>query len=331
MQTAFTLGLPVTSYSYAYLRHRFYLRTVAGDMWIDPHRLSPEAWESRRQVPLAPEHNARLDRFLTERYQQNVSFDIKCPRKYSGATEQLRQQYVPQPQLPVWGIMSHINWDVVSSFSPMSYPSFNEWMLDTVREIINLPEACWLIKIHPSEGWYSPAYGVEALIKNHFPQLPPHVRLIAATDEISPLDFFQLIDGCVTVYGTSGLECALRGKPVILAGQAHYGGKGFTCDGDSPEAYRQFLRQAAAMPPLNPPQLELARQYAYCYFLQREVLIPVVKSPGSKWGEFQFQQRRSLLPGQDPFMDFICARFLDGRDFVMDEELVALAEKIMAT
>jgi hypothetical protein len=330
MQIAFSCELPVTSWSASYLRQRYFFRTVAGEMWIDPHRLSDEAWQTRRQSPLTAGQQARLDGFLADRYRKSVSFDIKCPKKYSGESERLRQEYAPLSHLPVWGIMSHINWDVVSSFSPMSYPNFNEWILDTVHEIVHLPEVCWLIKIHPSEGWYSPAYGVEALIRNHFPQLPPHVRVVSATDTISPLDFFQIIDGCATVYGTSGLECALRGKPVILAGQAHYSGKGFTLDGGTAESYRQLLRQAAALPPLSPEQLALARQYAYCYFQQRLVPLPVVKDPRSKWGDFQYRQRRLLLPGRDPFLDFICARLLDGRDFVMEEELVGLAEKVMA-
>ena len=56
----------------------------------------------------------------------------------------------------------------------------------------------------------------------------------------NPFDFFQLVDGDVTVYGTSGLELALLGKPVILAGEAHYGGKGFTYDGLSQNSYKEL-------------------------------------------------------------------------------------------
>jgi capsule polysaccharide export protein KpsC/LpsZ len=149
--------------------------------------------------------------------------------------------------------------------------------------------------------------------------------VIPAEEEISPLDFFELVDGGVTVYGTSGLEMALHGKPVILAGEAHYGGKGFTYDGLTIATYRELLYQAVSLQPLSEEQRRLARQYAYSFFIQRQVPFPVVKNPNSAWWEFQFDKRKLLLPGNDPFVDLICDRILDGQDFVMDENLVGLS------
>ena len=141
------------------------------------------------------------------------------------------------------------------------------------------------------------------------------------------MDFLKLVDGGVTAYGTSGLEIALLGKPVILAGEAHYGGKGFTYDGLSPERYRQYLHQTVSLSTLNEDQRQLARRYAYGYFVERQVPFPVVKNPKSRWWFFQYEKRHLLAPRNDPFTDFICERIIDGRDFIMDERLVKLSEK----
>jgi hypothetical protein len=61
-------------------------------------------------------------------------------------------------------------------------------------------------------------------------------------------------------------------------------------------------------------------------FIQRQVPLPVVHDPRSLWWHLQHEKRDTLLPGADPFVDFICERLIDGKDFIMGEELAKLAE-----
>jgi len=138
-----------------------------------------------------------------------------------------------------------------------------------------------------------------------------------------------MIDGAVTVYGTAGLELVLHGKPVILAGEAHYGRKGFTYDSNSQLEYREFLKKAGNMPSLNSEQNELAKKYAHCYFIYKQIPISVVNDPNSKWWSFQFDKKELLLEGEDPIIDFVCKKIIDGKDFIMDEEILRLASKNM--
>jgi hypothetical protein len=327
LQTAFAFEIPITAWMASYLFACFYLRHIENSRNIDFHNMSNAAWEDCKKMSLTSVQNTHLNRFLEERYKKNISFDMKKFKRYSGDSNRLRQRYAPIYKKPVWGIMTHINWDEVSDYSPMAYSSFNEWMIETIKIIIEVTEIQWLIKIHPAESWYPPASGVQALINKHFSILPSHIRIIPSEEEISPLDFYQMVDGGVTVYGTAGLELALFSKPVILAGEAHYGGKGFTYDGLDPYSYKQLLRKAGTLKPLSEEQRQLARRYAYCYFIQRQVPLSVVKGPDSTWWKFQFNKRHLLLPGKDPFVDFICDRIMDGKDFIMDEKLVKLSEK----
>lgn len=325
LQTALAHGLPVSAWMASYLRAHLYFRHVEDLTRVDFHNMSEAAWRARRDTALSPLEGQRLDEYSRDRYQRHISFDMKRIKKYSGETERLRRQYVTYPDRPVWGILAHINWDCVSDYSPMAYDSFDEWMLDTLREISKVTEVNWLVKIHPAEAWDAPESGVQRLIERHFPALPSHIRVLPAEEEISPLDFYELVDGAVTVYGTAGLEMALLGKPIILAGEAHYGGKGFTHDGLDVESYRTLLRRVGSLGPPTEEQLRIARQYAYCYFIQRQVPLPVVHAPSSGWWAFQHDKRELLLPGKEPFMDLVCDRILDGKDFIMDEELVRLA------
>jgi hypothetical protein len=311
----------------AYLKARFYIRHLEDGRQMDFHCLSRAAWEEQRQVAMRPFEDKRLNTYLENRYQRQISFDMKYFGQYQGDTSQFRQKYRLKPDKPVWGINTHINWDCVSDYSPMAYESFDEWVLDTIREISQITDVQWLIKIHPAEVWENPQSGAQRLIERHYPAIPDHVRLIPPEEEISPLDFYQLTDGGVTVYGTSGLEMATLGKPVILAGEAHYGGKGFTYDGLDRESYRRLLHRARTLKPLSKEQQELARRYAYCYFIQRQVPILAVSTPDSIRFRFQRDQRELLAPGKDPFLDFTCERILDGKDFIIDERLVEMSER----
>jgi len=326
LHTALDRGIPVTGWKASYLTSRFFFRHVEEGKRIDFHKLSDRAWDKRRNTPLTADEEESLRQFLEKRYHHHVSFDMKRMQKYTGDVERYKAKYQLQEGKPVWGIMAHINWDSVSDYSPMAYPSFDEWILDTIRHISNLTDVQWLLKVHPIEAYDNPAAGVQRLIETHFPNLPPHVRMIPAEEEISPLEFFQLVDGGITVYGTAGLELALQGKPVVLAGEAHYGGKGFTYEGLDIETYRSLLARVHDLPPLTEDQTRLARAYAYSYFIQRQVPLPIVRDPASIWWNLQHERRDLLLPGADPFVDFICERLVRGEDFVMDRELVELAD-----
>jgi hypothetical protein len=326
LNTALGRGIPVTGWKASYLTARFFFRHVEDPRRIDFHRLSDRAWTERTRRPFTADDDTRLQEFLDRRYHQRVSFDMKQPREYIGEIERFRIKYNLDSSKPVFGVMAHINWDSVSDYSPMAYPSFDEWMIDTIRHISRITDVQWLVKVHPIEAYDNAAAGVQRLVQSHFPDLPPHVRLIPAEESISPLEFFQLVDGGVTVYGTSGLELAVQGKPVILAGEAHYGGKGYTYDGLDIESYRAFLERAGSLGRLTDEQTRLARMYAYSYFVQRQIPLPLVRDPNSIWWNLQHHRRDQLLPGADPFVDFICERLISGQDFVMDRDLVALAD-----
>lgn len=325
LHTALKKHVSISAWMASYLPGRFYLRHVPDGAHIDFHSMSDDAWSDISAMVLTPEQQARLDDYLADRYQRNGSFDMKEFKPYVGKTAEILSRYRLDGNRPIWGVMAHINWDTVSDYAPMLYESFNEWMSETVEIAKQVPEVQWLVKVHPAEAWDNPDSGVEQLILRKFPKLPDNIRVLSAEENISPLDFYGLVDGAVTVYGTAGLELAMHGKPVILAGEAHYGRKGFTLDADNREEYRKLLQQTVGIGPLSVSQVELAKKYAYCYFILRQIPVSVVFNPDAKWWSFQFDKSEDLLPGKDPAIDFLCERILDGKDFIMSHELEAEA------
>ena len=104
-----------------------------------------------------------------------------------------------------------------------------------------------------------------------YPELPENVRLLPADSKVNTYDLVDAANLGLVFTTTVGLEMALSGKPVIVTGNTHYRGKGFTID---PESWDEYYGNLIAV--LNAPQkfeqsdrkIELAWRYAYRFFFE---------------------------------------------------------------
>ncbi len=80
---------------------------------------------------------------------------------------------------------------------------------------------------------------------------------------------FGVMDYCLTVRGTAGIEAARLGVPVLTAGPARYSGLGFTIDSASRAEYLARVARIQDTPPLSDEQRELAERFAYGLFVLR--------------------------------------------------------------
>ena len=93
-----------------------------------------------------------------------------------------------------------------------------------------------------------------AAIRKVAPQgLPEHVRVIGAEDKLNTFSLFQVLDYCLTVRGTVGIETSALGIRTLTAGTGRYDRHGFTKDFRSTNDY---LRQLCTLHELPPPTKE---------------------------------------------------------------------------
>ena len=85
----------------------------------------------------------------------------------------------------------------------------------------------------------------------------------------STLSLFSIMDYCLTVRGTIGIEAAYRGIPVLTAGTGRYDRLGFTVDFDDRKSYLARLRHLETVPSLTTTEWELAKKYAFGTFALR--------------------------------------------------------------
>lgn len=309
-------GIPVVILTSGYLPGHFYFSAVRSMRGIDAHRLSEAGWQKRLEKPLSSIENERLNRYLNARYTTSAASDISLPGMPASKADLIHQLQLPQEK-PVWGMFTHVNWDEVFNYGNMIFDTVTDWVLETIHAMASIRDVTWLIKIHPAEFQDKQRYGVGWLINEHFPNLPNHIRLIPSDSPINTYGLFSILDGGVTVFGTVGLELAVLGKPVILAGVAHYGGKGFTYDSATREEYFHLLNEAARLQPLSISEREKARQYAYSYFLERQFPLNVFSLKDRRMGQIVDSRLEQLLPGREPVIDMLCEQFIAGGDFIL--------------
>ncbi len=148
--------------------------------------------------------------------------------------------------------------------------SMAEWIEATVRHLISQPGIQLVVRVHPGERLIKGTSMLE-VVRRAAPGNPENLRIVTPSDQISTYDIMDVAGLGLVYTTTAGLEMALRGTPVIVAGSTHYGGRGFTYDPDSWDDYFKSLNAAIAdlsSYRLTGEQIEAAWNYAYRFFFE---------------------------------------------------------------
>jgi hypothetical protein len=195
---------------------------------------------------------------------------------------EVRDRLALDPRKKTAIIFAHIVWDATLFWGRDLFENYEDWLIQTVRAACRNPHVNWVIKIHPANvvksAWedYRGEAAEEIAIRDRIGELPPHVVLIPASNDINTFSLFDVMDYCVTVRGTIGVEAATLGIAVVTAGSGRYDGKGFTHDSDTREQYLERLASIQELPRLTSVQRELAERYAYGAFVMRPLPLSVI-------------------------------------------------------
>lgn len=301
-------GIEVVTYERGLIKETLVFRKGAPACLLD----MSDAWDRWQDVPLTPEEDAELDGYLKERELGKRTIDRFWGDARFGDVDRSRTGRLVT-------LFSNLTWDSAVIGQEMAFAGIRDWVTAAIDFFADRPDDELIVRIHPAETKLPGKQTREPLrelIDERFPDLPPNVRIIDSGDPTSSYPLMAASDVGLVFSSTTGLELAIRGKPVIVAGRTHYRDKGFTTDVATPEEFGAALDKALADPATMAPDLERARRYAYLFFFRAPVDSPGVEEHVLGLARITVDDLSELAPGRNPSVDRICDGILGRGDFV---------------
>jgi len=165
--------------------------------------------------------------------------------------------------------------------------SMADWILRTIEYFGRNPESQLVVRVHPGERFMTGPSMVD-IIAAQFPALPENVRVVGPLEKVNTYDITAIARLGLAYTTTVGMEMVMAGVPVVVAGDTHYRGRGFTLDPASWEEYFGDIEQvlggnAGGLPTRG--QVELAWNYAYRFFF--EFPRPFPWKLGGFWNDYK--------------------------------------------
>ncbi|HEX9028912.1 MAG TPA: hypothetical protein VF823_07050, partial [Anaerolineales bacterium] len=236
-----------------------------------------ELWAARQDQPLGESQWEQVRALFASR--QKASLWENFSRRWQGVPSQggaQVRQALGLDSRPVVLLAANVIGDSLTLGRQIFSLSMTQWLERTVQYFASRPETQFVVRIHPGER-FTKGPSVADVVRHALPELPPHIHLVAAEDPVNTYDLVEIADLGLVYTTTVGMEMAMSGTPVVVAGQTHYRAKGFSLDPDSWEAYFQILDRALADPGQGRPtrqQVERAWNYAYRFFFEYPLPFP---------------------------------------------------------
>ena len=255
-------------------------RYMIGNKKDDPHSLSAKSWQLVLGIEWTDVHRQWIYKELYDSYAKGEWYGENATQfnKKIFSPDDIRLRFGLNPAKKTAIIFPHIFWDASFMYGHDLFDNYTDWFVQTVQTACKNDQINWIIKIHPANlgktgnGGNAGESAEVTSLRSHIGNLPSHIFIIPADSNISTYSLFALMDYCVTVRGTVGIEAAVHGIPVLTAGTGRYDHKGFSIDSETREEYLGKIAHIKEINPLSPNQRDLAQKYAFGLFILRPLL-----------------------------------------------------------
>ena len=266
-QVARHLGIRTITYEFNDQREQIWL--AQNDIVM--HQDTDSLWKARSERNLTARQRAKMA--ALERARSGGTTYAKGTRAWQDAPAEgsgPQRGRLGLDSRPVGLLATNVLGDSLTLGRNLFAKSMEEWIFRTVQYFVHRPEAQLVIRVHPGERLIK-GPSMVGVIRRAAPKNPENIHVIAATDKTNTYDLMGLAEFGLAYTTTVGLEMALRGLPVIVAGRTHFRGRGFTLDPDSWDEYYATLDRVLADPRrdrLSGRQTRAAWNYAYRFFFE---------------------------------------------------------------
>jgi hypothetical protein len=242
-----------------------------------PYALSAAVWRQVLAMPWSEKHWHEVERELVQCYTTGEWFSEVGTQfnKQLYAREKLQRSLNLRPERKTAVIFPHMFWDATFCYGDDLFANYKEWFIELLKVAARNDRLNWVVKIHPANivkarrDNYRGVHREIDAVHEAVGDLPAHVSVVTPESDISTLSLFPLMDYCLTVRGTVGMEAAAFGIPTLTAGTGRFDRLGFTHDFNSPAEYLACVARLEEIGPMQPAQIERARRYAHALLIQR--------------------------------------------------------------
>ncbi|WP_158666598.1 hypothetical protein [Salinibacter altiplanensis] len=281
-------------------------------------------WEVRRERPLTDDERKSIRGYLQRR--AGTEPDGGRINYWSSMTEnrkKILKELDLDPDRPTLVLFPNIVWDSAVLKRDVAFEGLLDWVFYTIELMKELPEHQLIIRSHPAEIHLNRSTDerIGKKVRQHFCSVPSNVRIVPPESDISSYRLMDMSDAVLAYTSTTGMEAALRGKPVLVAGETHYRGKGFTIDIETKEEYRRLLGSDLSSQAPTEEEVNRAERYAHLFFLEAHVSFPFFTNPGPGSPiKFEVDSFDELKQGKCRALDQVCKSVVNGRSFVYPGE-----------
>ncbi len=266
-QVARHLAIPTVTYEFGEQRDRLWLAQDGEVMRQETNEL----WWMHQDQPLTPDQLAQVRKLFSAR--QRASLWENFARRWQGVPSeggaQVRQTLGLDERLVVL-LATNVIGDSLTLGRQVFSDSMTEWLERTVQYFATQPDVQLVVRIHPGE-LITKGPSVADVVHKALPTIPANIHLVPADAKVNTYDIVEIANLGLVYTTTVGMEMAMSGVPVIVVGNTHYRGKGFTLDPISWDDYFEQLASALGgrgSARISHAQVEQAWNYAYRFFFE---------------------------------------------------------------
>lgn len=308
-------GIPVITWDESIGGHGAFI-FASNDIAVNYNK--PKAWEQLKDIDLSSEEEA----FVSDYFKQTEKGTFGRHQYYSDPISDkniIRDQLHLDPKKPLTVLLTNLTWDTSALKKDVAFDSMLDWLNKTIDFSLGRPEHQIIIRTHPAEGHLaSYAKGCESvasLLQQTYPELPPHIKVISGHDELNSHSLCSMADQIAVYTTTVGIEMAMKGREVMVIGQSHYRGKGFTTDIDTQDEYfERLIHPRRHAKHIEESQIKCARRYAHYFIVKTEVYLDEFNHLSRH--EYHIEDPKAYLPGGSRRWDALCQNIEHVGDFI---------------
>lgn len=235
------------------------------------HHETDELWKVRGAEPLVEAQLQRLQELFAARIDAKTwqNFARRWQDTPTEGGEAVRAK-LGLDDRPVVLLATNVLGDSLTLGRQVFSRTMAEWIERTVNYFADRKDVQLVIRIHPGETL---THGISMVdvVNDALGEIPSHIHLVKPDEPVNTYDIVDIADLGLVYTTTVGLEMAMRGIPVIVAGQTHYRNRGFTHDPESWEEYfdkLDSLLNDLESARLIQEQVELSWRYAHLFFFE---------------------------------------------------------------